>query len=253
MSAFLVGLISFAVIFGSTMLGMLIRRCLPEHHLRDDSKDTVKLGAGLIATLAALVLGLLVGSAKSSFDAVNAGLTQSASKIIVLDRVLAGYGPEAKDAREQLRRGVAASIEMVWPDQKTGLSGLTAVERSTALEALQDKLRALEPASDSQRAAQSRALDITNDMVEARWLLIEQQQVGLPVALLVVLVSWLAILYGSFGLFAPRNATVILVLFVCALSASAALFLIVEMNSPLDGIIKVSRGPMVKALEQIGR
>ena len=148
---------------------------------------------------------------------------------------------------------MAASIEMVWPDQKTGLFELTAVERSTALEEFQEKLRALQPSSDGQRSAQSRARDLTNDMLQARWLLIEQQQVGLPVALLVVLVLWLAILYGSFGLFAPRNATVILVLFVCALSASAALFLIVEMNSPLDGIIKVSRGPMVKALEQLGR
>jgi hypothetical protein len=114
-----------------------------------------------------------VGSAKSSFDAVNAGLTQNASKIIVLDRVLAGYGPEAREAREQLRRGVAASIEMVWPDQKTGLSALTAVERSTALEALQDKLRALQPANDNQRSAQSRALDLTSEMLQARWLLIE--------------------------------------------------------------------------------
>ena len=253
MSASLVGLISFAVIFGSAMLGMLIRRCLPEHHLRDDSKDTVKLGAGLIATLAALVLGLLVGSAKSSFDSVNAGLTQNAARVILLDRVLARYGPEAREAREQLRRGVAASIELMWPDQKTGLSGLTAVERSRALEEFQEKLHALQPASDSQRSALARALDLTSEMVQARWLLIEERQVGLPVALLVVLVLWLAILYGSFGLFAPRNATVILVLFVCALSASAALFLIVEMNSPLDGIIKVSRGPMVKALEQIGR
>ena len=107
MSASLVGLTSFAVIFGSAMLGMLIRRCLPEHHLRDDSKDTVKLGAGLIATLAALVLGLLVGSAKSSFDAVNAGLTQSAARIIVLDRVLAGYGPEARSS--------ASSSAAAWP------------------------------------------------------------------------------------------------------------------------------------------
>ena len=108
MSASLVGLISFAAIFGSTMLGMLIRRCLPEHHLRDDSKDTVKLGAGLIATLAALVLGLLVGSAKSSFDSVNAGLTQNASKIIVLDRVLA-------EATGRRRKTPASSSAAAWP------------------------------------------------------------------------------------------------------------------------------------------
>jgi hypothetical protein len=110
------------------------------------------------------------------------------------------------------------------------------LERSTALETLQDKLRALQPSNDGQRSAQSRALDITGDMVQARWLLIEQQQVGLPIALLVVLVLWLAILYGSFGLFAPRNATVILVLFVCALSASAALFLIVGMVASVDAL-----------------
>jgi hypothetical protein len=253
MSPPIVALISFAVIFGSTMLGMVVRRLLPEHHLRDDSKDTVKLGAGLIATLAALVLGLLVGSAKSSFDAVNAGITQAAAKAIVLDRALARYGPEAKDAREQLRRSVAGVIEMIWPDQRTGVSGLTALERANGLETLQDKVQALQPASDSQRALLSRALDLTNDVGQARWLLIEQQHVGLPTALLVVLVLWLAILYASFGLFAPRNATVILVLFVCALSASASLFLILELNSPLEGTIKVSSAPMVKALELLGR
>ena len=253
MNSPVVALISFAVIFGSAMLGMFVRHFLPAHHLRDDSKDTVRLGAGFIATLAALVLGLLVGSAKSSYDAASAGITQAATKAIVLDEVFARYGPETKDARDQLHRTVAGVIERIWPEQRTGVSGLTAVEGAHGMEILEDKVRALQPANDSQRSLQSRALDLTTDVGQARWSVIEQQQVGLPTPLLVLLVVWLAILYATFGLFAPRNATVIIVLFVCALSASASLFPILELNTPFEGTIKVSRAPMVKALEQLGR
>ena len=253
MTALAVSSLSFVVIFGSALLGMLVRRFLPEHHLRDDSKDTVKLGAGLIATLAALVLGLLVGSAKSSYDAVNAAMTQAAARVILLDRTLARYGPEAKDAREELRRGFAASIEAAWPNEKTGVSGLTAIERSNAIETLQARLEALQPATEVQRSLHLRALEIANDMAHGRWLVVEQQQVGLPTVLLVVLVLWLSILYATFGLFAPRNATVIAVLLVCAFAAAASLFLILELNHPLQGTIKVSRAPMIKALEQLGQ
>src|SRR5205814_10587752 len=114
MSSMTIGLICAGCMFGGALLGLLLNRLLPEHHLRDNSKDTVKLAAGMIATLGALVLGLLVGSAKSSFDATNTAITQSGAKIILLDRVLANYGPETKDAREQLRRAVAAGIEMFW-------------------------------------------------------------------------------------------------------------------------------------------
>jgi hypothetical protein len=183
-----IGFISFACIFGGAMLGMALRRLLPAHHLRDDSKDTIKLGAGLIATLAALVRGLLVGSAKSSFDAASAAITQSATKILVLDSVLARYGDEARPAREQLRRNVAAGIEMIWPEQKTGISALTAFERANGVELLQDKLQALKPDSDLKGSLRSRALGLNHDLLQARWLVIEQQQAGLPVPLLVVLV-----------------------------------------------------------------
>jgi len=127
------------------------------------------------------------------------------------------------------------------------------MERSTAIETLQEMLEKLQPSTELQRSLHARLLELANDMAHARWLVVEQQRVGLPTALLVVLVLWLAILYGTFGLFAPRNATVIVVLLVCALSASASLFLILELNRPLEGMIKASRAPMVNALEQLGR
>ena len=248
-----IGLISAGCIFGGALLGLLLQGLLPEVHLRDNSKDTVKVVAGMIATLAALVLGLLVSSAKSSFDATNTAMVQNGAKIILLDRVLAAYGPEAKDAREQLRRAVAAGIEMFWPEEKNVGSGMTAFERANAGEIIQAKLRELTPTTDAQRKLQSQAEQISADMLQARWLLIEQAQSALPAPFLVVLLFWLTMLFLSFGLFAPRNVTVISVLLIGALSVSGAVFIILEMNHPLQGMIKVSSAPMRKALEHLGQ
>src|SRR5207244_10771959 len=136
MSSMTIGLISVACIFGGALLGLLLQGLLPEHHLRDASKDTVKVVAGMIATLSALVLGLLVGSAKSSFDATNTAIIQNGAKVILLDRVLAAYGPETKDLREQFRGTVAAGIEMFWPEEKTVGAGLSGIGRGALLYAI---------------------------------------------------------------------------------------------------------------------
>src|SRR5215468_3034950 len=111
MSPMAISWIVFGVIFGGALLGMTLRRLLPEHHLSQDSKDVVKLGMGLIGTIAALVLGLLVASAKSSFDTQRNGLAQLSANAVLLDRILAHYGPETKECREQLRDTVAAMID----------------------------------------------------------------------------------------------------------------------------------------------
>ena len=246
-------LISAGCIFGGALLGLLLQGLIPEHHLRDNSKDTVKVVAGTIATLAALVLGLLVGSAKNSFDALNTEITQSSTKVILLDRALAAYGPETKEAREQLRRGVITLIETFWPEEKTEASGFAVFERTNKIETLQAKLRELTPATDAQRQLLSQAQQITSDLVQSRWLVIEQAQSALPVPFLVVLLFWLSMLHLSFGLFAARNATVITVLLISALSVSGAIFIILEMNHPLQGMIKVSSAPLRKAVEHLGQ
>ena len=252
-SSLTIGLISAGCIFGGALLGLLLQGLIPEHHLRDTSKDTVKVVAGMIATLSALVLGLLVSSAKSSFDTTSNAMIQNGAKIILLDRALAAYGPETKDIREQLRRAVAAGIEMFWPEEKNAGSGMTGFERANAMEMIQAKLRELRPATDAQRQLLSQAEQITNDMLQARWLLIEQTQSTLPVVFLVVVLFWLTMLHLSFGLFASRNWTVITVLLISALSVSGAIFIILEMNHPLQGMIKVSSAPMRKALEHLGQ
>jgi hypothetical protein len=246
-------LIAFMCIFSGILLGSFFRTFLPEHHLREASRDAVILGTGLVATLVALVLGLLVGSAKSSFDAVSTSLKESSAKIILLDHVLAQYGPETLDARNLLRHNVASTIELIWPEDKNEKAELNAFETATGGETVQSKIRALSPRDDSERLLLSEALKLGGDLAQAHWLLIEQMRNPIPKPFLVVLVFWLVILFLSFGLFSPRNATVISVLIVCAFSVSTAIFLILEMNHPLEGIIKVSSTSLQNALEHLGR
>lgn len=253
MSSFVISLISAASIFAGALLGMGLQRRLPSHHLSKEMQDLVKLSAGTIATLTALVLGLLVSSAKSSFDGIQTGIVQGSAKFILLDRALARYGPESRAAREQLKRVVAAGIEMVWPTEKTGVSALTRFERANGIELVQDKLRELTPQNDAQRQALAQAQQIANDLSQTRWLSVEEAQNQLPVPLLLILVFWLVLLFVSFGLFAPRNSMALTVLFVGACAISAAIFLVLELNRPLDGLIKVSSAPLRNAMQHLGQ
>jgi hypothetical protein len=226
---------------------------LPKEHLNDESKDTVKLGMGMVATLAALVLGLLIGFATNSFNNMRSEIQHTAANIILLDRVIANYGAEAKEIRDLLRQSTRARIELIWPEGKFEPSRLESAESVAASEAIQGKLRELSPRTDAQRWLQSRALSLSGDIAQTRWLLIAQADNPIPPVLLAVLIFWVAMIFLSFGLFAPRNATVLAALLVCALSVSGSIFLLLELNGPFDGAIRISSSPMRDALAHLGR
>jgi hypothetical protein len=252
-SSLILGLISAGCIFGGVLLGLLLRSLLPDQHLHDESKDTIKLGAGMVATVSALVLGLLVASAKSNFDTTEEEITQRAAKIIFLDRLLSDYGPETRDTREQLRRTVAATIEILWPKKNNGTSGMTDYERLNGMQITQMTLLKVIPTTDAQRRLYDTAQQILTDLRQSRWVLIARAEHVIPIPFLVVLLFWLTMLHVSFGLFAPRNGTVLTVLFISALSVSGAIFIVLDMTHPLQGVIKVSSEPMRKALEHLGQ
>jgi hypothetical protein len=246
--------ITFVCIFGGALLGMYLQGVLPEHHLSDKSQSTVTVGMGLIATMAALVLGLLTGSAKSSFDTQDSEIKQMSANLILLDRTLAHYGQETKNIRDQIRRAIAYRLAATWPEDSRA-ARLDISENDAAVEGIEDEIRALSPRNDVQRALQSRAEQITGEVLRTRWLMVGQQAGNaIQPPLLVALVFWLAALFASFGLFAPRNATVIAVLFVSALSVSGAILLILEMNQPFhQGLVRVSSAPLRYTLEHLGK
>jgi hypothetical protein len=246
--------ITFVCIFGGALLGMFLQNVLPAHHLSDKSQTSVTLGMGLIATMAALVLGLLTGSAKSSFDNQDGEIKQMSANLILLDRTLAHYGPETANIRDQIRRAIEYKLAVTWPEN-SGAARLDTSENDPAVEGIEDEIRALSPKNDVQRSLQSRAEQITGEVLRTRWLMVGQQAGNaIQPPLLVALVFWLAALFASFGLFAPRNATVIAVLFVSALSVSGAILLILEMNQPFkQGLVKVSSAPLRYTLEHLGK
>jgi hypothetical protein len=254
MSSLTISSIVFACIFGGTLLGMILRAILPDKHLSAESKDLVKLGMGLIGTMTALVLGLLIASAKSSFDAQRNGLVQMSANLVVLDRSLAHYGPEAKEVREMIRASVADMLQKTWPEESPE-SGKKGAKEATEgkYEAVFEKIQELAPKNDAQRAFQAQAMKTVTDIAQTRWLLFAQRASSIPTPFLVIMVAWLALLFASFSLFAPPNPTVLATLLICALAVSSALFLIMELDRPFDGMIQISSAPLRNALTQLGR
>jgi hypothetical protein len=249
----MIALIVFICVFGSALLGLYVREHLPAHHLNDESVSVVKLATGLIATMAALVLGLLISSAKSTFDTTNAELVQNAAMVIQLDRVLARYGPQTQEIRALLKASYAGAVDIIASGDDTQLARLNSAEAINRSEGLQRKVQELVPGNDVQQAAKAHALQIVDTVFAARWLTLLQANGSIPFTLLVVLVIWLSIIFGTFGLFATRNGTVIAALMMCALSTSGAIFLIEELNRPLDGLVGVSVAPMRDTLSRMGQ
>jgi hypothetical protein len=251
MSALTISLIAFACIFGGALAGIGLRAVLPQNHLSAESKDVVKLGMGLVGTMAALVLGLLVASAKGSYDTQSTEVTQLAANLALLDRVLAHYGPDTKDTRDLLRGVVGRILDGMWSDDSAQPGGPNPA--AAGGEPLFDKLQALAPQNPAQAAMKAEALQLAVKLGETRWLMYAQRSIAVSIPLLVVLTLWLSIIFASFGLFAPSNATVIASLFVSALSVSGAIFLILEMYSPYSGLIQISSAPLRAAFMHLGQ
>jgi len=248
-----IGLIVFVFVFGGALLGMFVRAALPEDHFSNESKDTVKLGTGLIATMTALVLGLMTASAKSSFDAQDTLVKNAVANILTLDRILDRYGPETKEIRDSIRRVVSIRLDEIWPADGSRPVRIDSSSVAPEVEGIADRIRALSPHDDAQWRLQRRALDINEDLLKSRWLLFGGATASILVPFLVALIFWLTITFMSFGLFAPRNATVIAVIFLCALSVSSVIFLILEMDDPFEGVIKISDAPARYALSHLGQ
>jgi hypothetical protein len=248
MGSITISLIALAFVFGGALLGMFLRSTLPQQHLGDVSKDSVRLAVGPVVTMSALALGLLISSAKTSYDGKGIELTEVSAKIVLLDRGLAHYGPETKEARDLLRTVVVRVLDQVWSEGHTELD-----PSSVGVDVLYDKIQELAPKDDEQRSIRAEALSLAMAVGQMRWLMYEQRATAVSKPLLVILVFWLTIVFASFGLFAPKNPLVVASLFVSALAVSGAILLILEMYSPYGGLIQISSAPLRAALAQLGR
>jgi hypothetical protein len=243
--------IVFACLFGAALLGMRLRRWLPDQHLNAETKEAVRIGMATVATMAALMLGLLVASTKQSFDTKKDEVIQFSAKLIYLDHVLSNYGPETAEIRDLLRNSVQAGVNRVWPDENTGQSRVAPSDSLSR--GMPTAIQKLSPKNDSQTAFKSQAAQLISDLAQMRWLLFEQSESSFSFALLAIMVFWLALTFVSVGLFAPANATAIAAQMMAALAVSGAIFLLVELDQPFSGFAQVSREPVLNALEFLGK
>lgn len=252
MDSGVIALIVFACVFGSAIIGIYLGRVLPDRHLNNNAKDIVKLATGLIATLSALVLGLLVSYAKGTFDQVNSQLTQNAVRVVVLDRILAQYGSETNEIRAKLKASYIESTGLILSANSSQQDRWDSSEGVARVETFQAAIRALAPKNEIQKELQLQAILISNEIVSSRWFLIIQRQGTISVPLLVIMVFWLSVIFAAWGVFSPRNLVVVIALLAASLSVSGATFLILELDTPLTGWIRVSPVPIQRAIAHLG-
>jgi Protein of unknown function (DUF4239) len=253
MSPMAISWTAFGCIFGGALLGMLLRSRLPENHLSSDSKDVIKLTMGVLGTMAALVLALLISSAKSSHDTQSSEMMQMAADFISLDRVLVHYGPQTKEAREQLRAVVVHGLGQFEGVNNNRTATLDSSAVRAGAESFVEKIQQLQPQNDYQRSLQAQAIQISGEAGRMRSLLLEQTQGTIPMPFLVVLIFWLTVIFMGFGLFAQPNPTIVGVLLLSSLSIAAAIFLILELDRPFEGLIQISDAPLRNAVAHLGK
>lgn len=244
-------LIVLGCMLGGAALGLTLRRILPEPHRSSETKDVVKIGMGLVSTMTALLLGLLVASAKSAYDTKGNEIAQMSAKVMLLDRTLALYGPATNEIRAGLRKTLNEAIERMWPTTDAGGPELDPTASSG--EVLYGSIERLKPETELQAGVRSEALALARDLGTTRWLLFAQRGSSVSTPFLVVVVFWLTVLFISYGLYAPLNATTAGALALCAISVAGALFLVMELDHPFRGVIQLSSQSMRDAASHIGR
>jgi hypothetical protein len=241
--------ILFLFLAGVTLLGARLRRLVPAEHLSADSKDAVKLALGLVATMTAILLGLLVSSAKSSFDTARNEVMQMAAKIALLDRVLMLYGPQTADARHALRDSVAEGVRRTWPADGRRPAQLEPNEEMG--DAVYVAISRLAPQDEAQRALKTEATTLMVQLAELRTLVRAQAVSSVSKPLLIALVIWLVVIFLGFSLLAPANATNILALLAGAFSVACAVFIILDLDHPFAGVVRIPSEPMIRTLEHL--
>ena len=247
-------LMTLAAIILGTLLGAFLRYRLPSRHLSDDSKDVVRLGSALLATISALVISLLISSAKSSYDTQVNRVRQLASSVILLNQTLERYGSETNEAREYLRRAIDELVERIWRQGTSKQKSTTPYVPTTVAELAFEKIAELSPRNDAQQFLKNRAMQIFLEIAQSRFLQFVEGRIDpIPFPFLIVLLFWLTIIFASFSLFSRLNPINVAALLVFAVSASGAVFLILELSQPFAGLMKISSAPLLDALAPLKR
>lgn len=251
MSSIAISAGAFALTFGGALLGALLGSRLPKHHLSDENKEVVRLAMALVGTLTGMALGLLIGSAKTYYDTQGNELTQMSANVALLGGLLQHYGPEAKGVHETLRLAVERVLAENWPNER--IENWKPSPKAGHIQEIYDQVRALAPEDDEHRMMKSEAVSQLWTLAQLRGLFIAQTGTTILQPLLFVMIFWITSIFFSWGLFSRVNAVSVTTFFVAALCVSGAIFLILEMYTPYEGLLRLSSAPLRIAYDSLAR
>jgi hypothetical protein len=236
----------------SAALGSHVRAKLADHHFSEDSLAAMRIAVGLVATLSALVLSLLISSGKSSLDLVNTALQHNSVAMIQLDRTLSQFGPSSDGLRVDIKNDYARWISFLFSNKKGKTAEAESREMLQSTYDIQGRIFALQTIGPRQEKLRDHATELWDDIFAGRWLALEHRRGLIPTPLIAVLVGWLVVIFGIFGFSAPRNWSMCVVFLLCSWSATTAVFIVLDLDTPFQGMVNVSKAPMMDALKFIG-
>lgn len=240
--------VAFASMFGAAILGMILRARLPDRYLSAESKEVIRLGTALIATMAAVLLGLLISSTRSSYEEKRGQVIRMTADLIELDILMESYGPEAQPARQVMRDAVPPLIDSIWRGSAARSRPDANAVPDAGTEAILAAIEQLAPQNDRQRARRERALTLGLELAQIQFILFAQPENAISTPFTMVLVLWLTFIFASFSISSPPNALIVAVLLVSALCAASAIFLILDLDRPFGGLLQIPSAPLHDAV-----
>jgi hypothetical protein len=249
MNETLIAVVIFLCLAMSSLGSLAIYERLPERYRGDDTQNVVRLIAGIFSVMTSLLLGLMINSAKNTLESVDRNVHAFAIGLIVLDRTLREYGPEALPAREHLLKYAQRAANGTRHDDPFIADRAT----ESMFYDVSNSLKSIEPRDRERIALWQGARQQHQRLLELRWVIVEQSEGTIPAPILVLLVAWLMLIFASFGFRAPRNAIVVTSFLVAAALMAAAVYLIIDMDAPFAGPIQVSPVPLERAVAEMQR
>lgn len=251
MSALAISALAFAAMFGAALVGMRLRSSLPERYLSSESKEVVRLGAALIATMAAMLLGLLISSTRGSYEEKRGQVIRMTADLIELDILMKDYGPEGRAVRQVMRDAITPMIDGIWRARSEEFRSNADAVPDAGTETILGAIGDLVPQSDGQRARRERAIVVGLELAQIQFVLFSQPANAISLPFVAIIVLWLTFIFATFTLSAPGNPLIIVVLLVAALSAASAIFLILDLDRPFGGLMQIPSLPLRNALPSL--
>jgi len=255
----------FLLLLGTSLVGAKVQKGLPAHHRAQETVDAIRLILTMLLTLSGLVLGLLITSAKGRHDERTGNLERFAVDLVELDQRLRQYGPDAVSIRAELRRYTAAAIASTWPHEPRPIgtypkpeeigdtNSIESLPLGNILAGIDHRIELLQPMDTYHRQTAERLRARAADNLQQRWRLITSAHGTISGPFLMALVFWLVVIFAIFGLSAPPNALVHIVVTLCALSIASSFYIILDFDKPQSGLLKIASDPLRMALEHMDR